>query len=161
MKTIEKFLNILHFCLYKAHYKSHLFANKINPFRLLAETPIIKRRLKKKGIINIQTEIDKTFGDRHFGLSITVAGGFLWGIIGTFLFSLLIIFNVPISMPFSIICVALPAFICYVFVLKNDKYLKHFARYEKWSKAEMLKYSWITFGSIVVDFLLFYLGLKT
>jgi hypothetical protein len=72
---MENYLNILHFCFYKAHYKSHLFANKINPFRLLAETSFIKKRLEKKGVMNIQNEIDKAFGDKNFGLSLTVAGG--------------------------------------------------------------------------------------
>ena len=60
---MENYLNILRFCFYRARYKSHLFANKINPFRLISEMLFKKKRLEKKGITNIQEEIDKAFGD--------------------------------------------------------------------------------------------------
>lgn len=160
---MENYLNILHFCFYKAHYKSHFFANKINPFRILAESSFIKKRLEKKGITNIEKEINKAFGDKNFGLSTTVAGGILWGAIAIFLFSLLIVFNVFVyaTMPYIIACAVLSGAICYFFVFKNDKYIQYFDKYEKWSKAENQKYSWLTFASIVAIFLLFYLGLKT
>lgn len=158
---MENYLNILHFCFYKAHYKSHLLANKINPFRLLAETSFIKKRLEKKGIMNIQKEIDKAFGDKNYGLSTTVAGGILWGSIAVFFFSLLIVFNIPISMPYIITCGLLSGAISYFFVFRNDKYVKYFDKYEKWSKAEKRKYSWLTCASVVAIFLFFYLGLKT
>lgn len=158
---MENYLNILHFCFYKAHYKSHLYANKINPFRVLVETSFIKKRLEKKGITNIENEINKAFGDKNFGLSTTVAGGILWGAIAIFFFSLLIVFNVRISMPYIIACGVLSGIISYFFVFRNDKYLEYFDRYEKWSKAEKRKYSWLTFGSLLAIFLLFYFGLKT
>lgn len=160
---MENYLNILHYCFYKAHYKSHLFANKINPFRILAETPFIKKRLEKKGITNIQNEINKTFGDKNFGLSTTIAGGILWGALTIFFFSLLIIFNVFIyaTMPYIIACVVLSGAICYFFVFRNDKYVEYFDKYEKWTNAEKRKYSWLTLASIVAIFLLFYFGLKT
>lgn len=158
---MENYLNILHFCFYKAHYKSHLLANKINPFRLLAETPFIKKRLEKKGIMNIENEINKAFGDKNFGLSTTIAGGMLWGGIAIFFFSLLIVFNVPISMPYIIACGVLSGVVAYFFVFRNDKYVEYFDKYEKWTKAEKRNNSWLTLASIIAIFLLFYLGLKT
>ena len=160
---MENYLNILHYCFYKAHYKSHLLANKINPFRLLAETPFIKKRLEKKGILNIQNEINKAFGDKNFGLSTTIAGGILWGAIAIFFFSLLIVFNVFVyaTMPYIIACALLSGAICYFFVFRNDKYVEYFDKYEKWTNAEKRKNSWLTLASIVAIFLLFYLGLKT
>lgn len=161
MKAMENYLNILHFCFYKAHYKSHLFANKINPFRLLSKMSFIKKRLEKKGITNIQKEIDKAFGDKNFGLSVTVAGGLLWGGIGIFIFSLLIIFNVPISIPYIISCGVLSGVISYFYVFRNEKYIVYFNRFEKWSKAEKAKYNWLTLASVLAAFLLFYLGLQT
>jgi thiamine transporter ThiT len=121
----------------------------------------IKRRLEKKGIKNIQKEIDKAFGDKRFGLSMSVAGGMLWGGIAIFIFSLIIVINVPISMPYIIACGVLSGIISYFFVFRNEKYLEYFVRYEKWSNEEKRKYSWLTFTSIVGVFLLFYLGLKT
>jgi hypothetical protein len=160
---MENYLNILHFCFYKAHYRSHFLANKINPFRLLAETTFIKKRLEKKGIMNIENEINKAFEDKNFGLSMTVAGGILWGGIAIFFLSLLMVFNVFVfaTMPYIIACAVLSGVICYFFVFKNDKYIEYFDKYEKWSTVEKRKYSWLTFASIVAVFLLFYLGLKT
>jgi hypothetical protein len=163
MKALENYLNILHFCFYKAHYKLHLLTEWLNPFRFLADIPIIKNRLKKNGILNVQNEMNKAFGDKNFGLSVTTAGGFLFGAVGILVLSLLAIFNVFVyaTMPFLIICVILSFAICYLFVFKNDKYIQYFNKYEKWSKAEKQKYSWLTFGSILALFLLFYLGLVT
>lgn len=160
---MENYLNILHFCFYKAHYKSHLFANKINPFRILAEKSFIKKRLENKGIMNIEKEINKAFGDKNFGLSTTVAGGILWGAMSILFFSLLMVFNVFIYAitPYVIACSVLSGGICYFFVFRNDKYIKYFDKYEKWTKAEKWKNTWLTFASIVAILFLFYSGLKS
>jgi hypothetical protein len=162
MKAMENYLNILHFCFYKAHYKSHLFANKINPFTILAETSFIKNRLEKKGITNIEKEINKAFGDKKFGLSTTVAGGILWGAMAILFFSILMVFNVFVyaTTPYIFACAVLSGGICYFFVFRNDKYIKYFDKYEKWTKAEKRKNTWLTLASLFAIFLLFYLGLK-
>jgi len=140
----------------------HLLANKINPFRLIHKLPFQKKRYEKLGI-DFNKEIDRAFGDKKFGLSIMVAGGILWGVLGIFFFSLLILFNLIVyaTMPHIIICSVLSGIVCYFFVFRNDKYVEYFEKYEKWSKAEKRKYSWLTFASIIAIFLLFYLGLKT
>ncbi|ODS89925.1 MAG: hypothetical protein ABS44_02900 [Chryseobacterium sp. SCN 40-13] len=161
MKTIENYLNILHFCFYKLDYKLHLLSNKINPFRLLLKITIIKEKLEKKGITDFQKDYNKAFEDRKYGLSMVFAGGFLWGTIAIFFFSLLIIFNVSISKLYIVACGVLSGIISYIFVFKNDKYIEYFDRYEKWSKTEKRKYNWLTIASIVGVFFLFYLGLKT
>lgn len=163
MKLIENYLNVLHFYFYKAHFKSHLLANKINPFRLLVEIPFIKNRLEKKGIKDFQKEIDKVFGNKNFGVSVTVAGGLLLTTLFIFFLSLLNIFNIFVfaTIPYFIVSFALPFIMCYFFVFKNDKYLKYFEKYENWRPSEKQNYSWLTFGSIIALFLLFYLGLKT
>jgi len=86
MKAVETYLNIMHFCFYKGHYKLHLLANKINPFLLIHKLPFQKRRYEEMGI-DIYKEIDRSFGDKRFGISITAAGGILWGFLGIFFFS--------------------------------------------------------------------------
>ena len=68
---MENYLNIIHFCFYKAHYKLHLFAKKINPFNLIHKFPFQKRRYRELGI-NIEKKIDIAFGDNIFGLSTNV-----------------------------------------------------------------------------------------
>lgn len=159
---METYLNIIHFCFYKVHYKMHLLANKINPFHLIHKLPFQKRRYEKLGI-DINKEIDKSFGDEKFGLSTMVAGGILWGVLGIFFFSLLILFNLIsyATMPHIIVCSVLSGIVCYFFVFRNDKYLKYFDEYEKCPKVEKLKYGWLTLGSIVALSLLFYIGLIT
>lgn len=161
MKKMETYLNVLHYCFYKAHYKSHLFIKRLNPFRLLFKIPVVKRKAEKEGV-NLDEAVDQAFGDKNFGMSMMVAGGALWGGMTLFFFSLLLIINIPM-MPrvYMIICVALSAVICYFFVFKNDKYLGYFDKYEKWSQAEKRKYGWLTVAFVIIIFLLFYLGLTT
>jgi hypothetical protein len=65
INKLEFYLNAFHFCFYRAHYKLHLLANKINPGWLLLKIPSIKKRHKKLGI-DIHKEIDKAFGDKNF-----------------------------------------------------------------------------------------------
>lgn len=162
MKAIETYLNLMHYCFYKTHYKMHLLANKINPFRLIHKIPFQKKRYEKLGI-DIYKEIDRSFGDRKFGLSTTVAGGMLWGVLDIFFFALLLLFNLIIygTILHVIIVSLLSGIICYFFVFKNDKYLKYFDEFEKCSKLEKWKYGWITLGSIVALSILFYIGLVT
>nr|WP_315423363.1 hypothetical protein [uncultured Pedobacter sp.] len=159
---METYLNIIHFCFYKAHYKMHLLANKINPFRLIHKLPFQKKRYEKLGI-DINKEIDRSFGDKKFGLSTMAAGGILWGVLGIFFFSLLILCNLIsyAAMPHIVICSVLSGIVCYFFVFKNDKYLKYFDEFEKCSKLEKWKYGWLTLGSVVALSLLFYIGLIT
>lgn len=159
---MENYLNIIHFCFYKAHYKLHLLSNKINPFRLIHKLPFQKRRYEKLGI-DINKEIDIAFGDKSFGLSTMAAGGMLWGFINIFFLTFLLLFNLIVygTWMHVIIVSALSGAVCYFFVFRNDKYIAYFDRYEKWSKAEKRKYGWLTILSILGLFLLFYLGLKT
>jgi len=140
----------------------HLLGNKINPFRLIHRLQFQKRRYEKLGI-DIDKEIDRSFGDKKFGLSIMVAGGMLWGVLNIFFFALLLLFNAMVygTMLHVIIVSALSGIICYFFVFRNDKYLNYFDEYEKCPKVEKLKYGWITLGSIVAICLLFYIGLIT
>jgi len=166
MKKIEKYLNILHFCFYRFDYKLHLLSNKINPFRYLAEIPIIKKRLEVKGVINIQKEINKVFGDKSYGFSMMVAGGALIGILFFFFFASLnvliklLIGNITLSAVHFIFCGALSVVLSYFFVFKKDKYLKYFELFEGWGKADKRKYSWLAFVFVLAVFCLFVLSLK-
>lgn len=155
---MENYLNILHYCFYKAHYKLHLLFNKINPANLIHKLPFQKRRYEKLGI-NIQEVIDKTFSDKTFGISMTVAGGILFGVISIFFFSIILIFNLFVSIVYIIGCAVMSGFVCYLFVFRNDKYIKYFDEYEKWPEGERCKYIGLTLASVILLFFLFYLGL--
>ena len=166
MKRIENYLNILHFFFYRLHYKLHLFANKINPFRYLAEIPLIKKKLEEKGVMNIHKEIDKAFGNKEYGLSMTVAGGALIGILFFFFLATLnvllklLIGNNTLSAVHFILCGILSVVLSYSLVFKKDKYLRYFEMFEGWGKTDKRKYGWITFAFVLFVFCLFVLSLK-
>ena len=155
---MEKYFNIIHFCLYKAFYKVHLFTERINPANLIHKLPFQRKRYEELGI-DIHQEINKAWGDKRFGLSTVAAGGFLWGGLALFFFLVLMMLKVSISTPLIIGCGVGSGLICYVFVFKQDKYIKYFDKYEKWSKREKRKYGWLTVGSILFVLLSFYLCL--
>jgi len=76
---MEDYLNILHYVIYKAHYKLHIFFNKLNPFMLLHKLPFVKRRCEKLGI-DLKQELNKAFSNKQNGLSVMFSGGLVVGI---------------------------------------------------------------------------------
>jgi hypothetical protein len=165
MKRIENHLNVLHFCFYRLHYKLHLFANKINPFHLIHKLPFQKRKYEELGI-DIHNEIDKAFGNKEYGLSMTVAGGALIGILFFFFLAVLNMLlkllsgDITLSAVHFILCVVLSVALSYFFVFRKDKYLKYFEQFEGWGKIDKSKYGWFTFTFVLLVFCLFILSLK-
>lgn len=90
---IENYLNVVHYCLYKAEYSLTLLFNKVNPVwllvRLLYKIPFIKKGYKKRGVTvqDLSNEINNLSSNKHFGFSVVWAGGLLWGGLGLFFFS--------------------------------------------------------------------------
>ncbi len=156
---MENYLNIIHFCFYKVHYRSHLFVKRINPFNFIHKLPFQKKIYKELGI-NIHKEIDAAFSDNMFGLSVTVAGGILWGGIALLFITLLLLLNVIVSLFHVILCGISAAITTYEFVFKNDKYIEYFKKYEKWSRKEQKKYSIMTIFTSLIVLFLFLLSLK-
>ncbi len=155
---METYFNIIHFCLYRAFYSVHLFTERMNPVNLIHKLPFQKRRYEELGI-DIHQEINKVWGNKRFGLSIVWAGGFLWGGLSLFLFSVLMMIQVAISTLLIVGCAVGAGAICYVFVFRQDKYIEYFDKYEKCSKKEKRKYGWLTAGSILFVMFSFYLCL--
>ncbi len=155
---MELFFNIIHYCLYKADSKRHLLSNKLNPFVLIGKIPAIKKKLEEQGA-SLLGVTNKIWGDKRYGFSIVISGSGL--VIALFLI-ILAVFDIlngvllnPIKssgLPF-LFCALLAYTICHYTVFKEDKYLRYFQQFEKWSKAEKWKYSVSTFvfvaGSIV------------
>lgn len=158
---MENLLNILHYFIYKAYYKSHMLFNKLNPFRQIHRLPFQKRRYKELGI-DIDQEVNKAYGDKDGGLSVMVSGGVIVGIIFFLMLSLVILLKrlLKIDLALAIghfIFIAVLAIIpCYVWVFKNDKYLYYFKKYEAWSWTERMKYGWISLAFILFVIFLFF-----
>jgi len=165
MKKIEYYMNVLHFCFYRFDYKMHLWSNKINPFHLIHKLPFQQRRYKELGVDPIK-EIDKAFGDKEYGLSMTVAGGALIGILFFFFLAVLnvliklLIGNITLSAVHFILCGILSVVLSYSLVFKKDKYLRYFEMFEGWGKAERRKYGWFAFAFVLSVFCLFVLSIK-
>lgn len=162
---MEVSLNILHYCIYRAHYNLHLFTNKINPFNLIHMLPFQKRKYEELGI-DIHKEINKAFGDKDNGLSIMVAGGVLLAVLFFLPFGIIKILMSAISngsvlsTEYFIGFGLLSLIVCYLFVFKDDKYLAYFEDFESWTKNESRKYGWISFLFIVAVVLMFFLSLS-
>ena len=165
MKRIENHLNILHFCFYRLHYNLHLFANKINPFHLIHKLPFQKKKYEELGI-DIHKEINKAFVNKEYGLSMTVAGGALIGILFFFFHAVLNILlkllsgSITLSVVHFILCAVLSVALSYFFVFKKDKYLRYFEQFEGWGKVDKSKYGWLTFAFVLLVLCLFILSLK-
>ena len=165
MKNLEVGLNILHYCIYKFHYKLHLLFNRINPFWYIVKIPILKKRYEKNGINDIQQELNKAWSDETNGLSVTAAGGVLLGILSIFVFA----FNDGIYHIMNLITnlsainyitfFGISFVTCYWFVFKDDKYLLYFKEFKKWTRSENRKYGWISFIFIVSVIAWFFLTL--
>lgn len=158
---MENIFSIFHYCVYVIYYKLHLLVNKMNPFWLLAELPFLKRRYEKLGV-DIHKEVNKAFGDKTNGISTTLAGGFLFGIL-----FLLIMGAVHLTIQLAKLHVVFTAihfivfssisFIaCYFYVFKNDKYLKYFKEFKKWPKVEKHKNIYLSLCFIIAVLCLFF-----
>ena len=150
MGKIELWLNIVHYCFYKAEYRRHMLSNKLNPFVLLGKIPAVKRKFEEQGTTLLDTT-NKIWTDKRFGFGIMISGGALAGII-TFLFwgfvsTVLGYFDIYfIVKPIYVFGYAILSFIlCYYTVFKGDKYIKYFKKLDKRSRSEKWKYALFTF----------------
>lgn len=155
MKTIEFYLNVVHFCYYKAHYKSYLLFSKVNPFALIHKLPFQKKRYEKLGI-DIRKELDRAVLDEKFGVSIIFSGGALLVLFFFFFFGIFSLirklFTTERLEAVHFVIFGVCSFLVFYFLVSgNNKYIKYFDQFEKWDKLEKLKYNWFTFiGSIFI-----------
>lgn len=162
MQKLELYLNIVHFCYYRADYKLHLLFNKINPVLLLSQIPFIKRRNEKLDI-DIQKRLNDNFRDKNFGYSLIFSGGYLMILLFLFVFG---VFGLTRKLFTAerlegihfVFFVVVSASISYIFVLKKNKYIPYFNKFERWSKEEKRKYGWFTFAITIAFFYLFTMG---
>ena len=150
---MEAYLNILHFCFYKAHRQLRLWFDKINPAHLIYRLPVLKSRYEKLGV-NIHKEMDQVFAMGE-SRSEKAAGAALAAMIGLVLFAVLLRFDQNIDGKYTFVCCFFGFVIAYFLVFRNEKYLAYFERYGKWSRGEKIAYSGVTLASVAAMFLLF------
>lgn len=146
---IELWLNIVHYCLYKAEYRRYYWTNKLNPFMLLGKIPAVKRKFEEEGTSHSEV-VNKVWGDKRYGFGIMISGGaivifmtfLLWGLVSTLLGYLDIYFFVK---PIYVFIYAMLSYSsCHFTVFKADKYIKYFKKFDKWTRKEKWKYALFT-----------------
>lgn len=159
IEKMELWLNIVHYCLYKADYRLHMLSNKLNPFVLIGKIPAVKRKFEEQGKTHLDV-VNKVWTDRRFGFGIMISGG---GLVIFLFLMLLAVFDILNSLlkhpvdfswqPF-IICIGLAYIICHFTVFQKDKYIKYFKKFDKWTRKEKWKYGLLSFiffaGSIAL-----------
>jgi hypothetical protein len=159
---MERFWNIIHYFLYVADYKFHLFFNKINPVVHLYKMPFAKKHFERKGIDPIK-ELNKAFSKPSIGLSSMVSGGLVYFLVFLVFFSISNLYSAILRKELNLkiyhfILFALMSFIVNYFLLfKEKKYLAYFKEFERMTKMERIKWAWISF-LVVISILLFAIG---
>jgi hypothetical protein len=74
IKKLELWLNIVHYCFYKAEYRRYYWSNKLNPFMLLGKIPAVRRKFEELGTTHKDT-VNKVWNDKRFGFGIMISGG--------------------------------------------------------------------------------------
>lgn len=153
-ERVELWLNIIHYCFYKAEYKRHMLSKKLNPFVLLGRIPVVKRKFKEQGTTLLYST-NKIWTDKRLGFGIMISGGalagittfLLWGFVSTFLGFLNVYFLVK---PTYVFAYAILSFIlCYHSVFKGDKYVKYFKQIDKRSRSEKWRYALLSLLFVV------------
>jgi hypothetical protein len=151
---MELFLNIIHYCMYKADYKMHLFSNKINPFVLLGKIPAVRKKFEEQGT-SLLGVTNKIWGDKRYGFSIMISGSaivicltfLIWGIVSSISSLFDLYFYIK---PLHVVLYAINSYLtCHLTVFKGDKYLKYFKRFSKWSIKEKWLYSLLSFAFVI------------
>lgn len=165
MKKIEFFLNFIHYCIYRLDYRLHMLSNNLNPFLLLGKIPAVRKKFEDQGTTHLII-VNKVWTDKRFGFGIMISGGVLAIIVFFMIWSIFLVINSLLinSIKFSwlpfVICMGLAYIICNFTVFQNDKYIKYFKQFEKWSRREKWIYGLLTFSFIVGTITLFIYSLR-
>jgi hypothetical protein len=155
IKNIELWLNILHYCIYKADYRLHLLSNKLNPFLIVGKIPAVKRKLEEQGT-SLKELGNNVWTDKRYGFGIMLSGGGLVIIIFLMIFSVNEIMNGLLNYPIKlswrqlfVSCSVLSYIICHITVFQKDKYISYFKQFDKKSKQEKWKYGLVSLAFVV------------
>lgn len=164
IKNIEYYINVIHFCLYKAHFKLHTILTRINPINLIHKVPFQKRKYEELGI-DISKEIDKSFSDKNFGISLMFSGGILIALFFFFFISILNIitklFNQDgVTKMHFLLSVIIALFFFNFLVYRQDKYLIYFEEFELLSKIKKQLYCFFSFSVILLVFFILILSFR-
>lgn len=161
-EKIELWLNIVHYCIHRADNKLHMLSNKLNPFLLIGKIPVVKRKFDEQGTTHEEV-INKIWLDRSYGFGIMISGAALTIVLFLMVWILFLVLNsfmnypINFSWPPFAICMGLAYAICHFLVFRKGRYIRHFKKFDKWTKREKWKYGLLSFSFIgLVVFLWFF-----
>jgi hypothetical protein len=160
INKIELWLNIVHYCIYKADYKLHMLSNKINPFVLIGKITAVKRKFEEQGTTHLDAA-NKIWTDKRFGFGVMISGGVLPSLLFFFFWAIFTIISGILGYQFKVdfyhlFFFLVPAILLsYPLVLKDARYIKYFKNFDKWSKIEKWKYSLLSLAFIITVIALF------
>ena len=165
MKRIVWIINLFYYSIYRLDYNLHLIFNRIDPTLLLLKTPFIKKQSKRSNIKDPVAHLNKIFENPAYGISQTRA----FGLVGLHLIVLITslvmlaitIFDIGHNLvnTEAMICISLlAAFILYITTLKKKKYLEYFRKFNKNSKSEKRKHSFLAIIISVSVFIFAYIA---
>jgi hypothetical protein len=161
-QSMEKFWNIIHFFAYKYMTKSYIIF--VKPVYFLYNTNLSKKFLARNGRTPEMAFKDFTFAlmDKRAGQSSFYAYGIMFAIPFVFLFGLHIfiffafkwltdveILSICLIIFYAILSSLLNDFL----LLRHDKYIKYFKKFEKQPHKWKVKWAWISAGVILFPFL--------
>jgi hypothetical protein len=126
--------------------------------------PIIKKRHEKMGV-DVLKVVNKSMGDKRNGTSVIIAGGVLFATLFFLLMGVLQLLirvsksNIVFTIPYFAVFFLIGFTLSYFFVLKNNKYLAYFKKFEKWTKPERHKYVYVSLLFLLLVVVVFFAGL--
>lgn len=160
---MENILNIFHFSIFFMLNKVHVIFNKINPLWLLFKIPFIEK-YHNKHHHNPRDKHNKLWTDSEIGFNIWFSNiilGLALSFILTFLFVIIINGLFFFKNSFVVIFIGsllLSFLISYVYVLKDDKYLVYFKKYESWREIDKRMYLLLSILFLIGSTILFSLS---
>lgn len=153
-QRIELWLNIVHYCIYRAENRRYILFNKLNPFLLLGKIPAVKRKFEEEGTSHKEV-VNKLWTDRRYGFGVMISGGVLVIIVFLILLAIfdmlssLLLNQISFSWQPFVTCMVFAYIICHFSVFQNDKYISYFKKFDKKSRQEKRKYGLLSLAFVV------------
>ncbi|HBG69769.1 MAG: hypothetical protein A2W93_09745 [Bacteroidetes bacterium GWF2_43_63] len=162
---MKAFWNTIYYFVYRADYKFHIAFRFVNPFYFLNLMPFAKKQSKKKGVNDLNGEIDKVFENPANGISTYRAGLFMHLLVIIF-FAILnnffdaIVKDMPTTSFIVFMASGFIASISLNYFLSNRKsqYLLYFSKIKKWPKKRRVYGSILTLFFVLFVFALLVLS---
>ncbi|MDR0682641.1 MAG: hypothetical protein LBG15_12475 [Dysgonamonadaceae bacterium] len=160
---MERFWNIIHFFAYKYMTKSYIIF--IKPVHFLYNTNLSKKFLARNGRTpeTAMKEFKFALTDKRVGQSSFFAYGIMFAMPFVFLFGLhnflFFVFNrwIIAADKLSIYPIVIYGIFSYLLndflLLRKDKYIKYFKKFERQPREWKVKWAWISAGVILFPFL--------